>query len=139
MVSGAHVLLYSEKADEDRDFFREVLGFSSVDAGNGWLIFRLPPAELAVHPKNGETAPGHTMIAAELYLMCADLPAMIKKLEAKHVRCTGTSTERWGIRTTIVLPSGAELGLYEPTHATATGIRRAKKPKAAARRGKRKK
>ena len=139
MVSGAHVLLYSEKADEDRDFFRDVMGFSSVDAGGGWLIFKLPPAELAVHPKNGETAPGHAMIAAQLYLMCEDLPAMIAKLEAKHVRCTPTSTERWGIRTTIMLPSGAELGLYQPTHPTAVGMRRAKKRKTGAKRGKRKK
>lgn len=139
MVSGAHILLYSENADEDRDFFRDVLGFSSVDAGNGWLIFKLPPAELAVHPKNGETGPGQAMIGAQLYFMCENLPAMIKKLEAKHVRCTPTSTERWGIRTTIVLPSGAELGLYQPTHPTAVGMGRAKKRKPAAKRGKRKK
>jgi hypothetical protein len=139
MVSGAHILLYSEKADEDRNFFRDVLGFSSVDAGNGWLIFKLPPAELAVHPKNGETAPGHAMIAAQLYLMCEDLHATMKKLEAKLVRCTPTNTERWGIRTTIVLPSGAELGLYQPTHPTAVGIGRAKKRKPVAKKRGRKK
>lgn len=139
MVSGAHILLYSETAEEDRDFFRDVLGFSSVDAGHGWLIFKLPPAELAVHPKNGETGPEHTMIGAQLYLMCEDLPATIKKLEAKQVRCTATSTERWGIRTTIVLPSGAELGLYQPTHPTAVGMRAAKKRKAAAKTAERKK
>lgn len=139
MVSGAHILLYSEKADEDGDFFRDVLSFKSVDAGSGWLIFKLPPAELAVHPKNGEAGLGQAMIAAQLYLMCENLPAMMKKLEAKHVRCTPASTERWGIRTTIVLPSGAELGLYQPTHPTAVGMGRAKKRKATAKRGKRKK
>lgn len=122
MVNAAHLLLYSENADADRDFFRNVLGFQSVDAGGGWLIFKLPPAEVAVHPNNGETRPGQTMIAAELYLMCNDLPATIKKLEAKNVRCAATSTERWGIRTTVPLPSGGTIGLYQPTHPTAVGL-----------------
>jgi len=136
MFSGAHILLYSEEADADRDFFRDVMGFSSIDAGSGWLIFKLPPAELALHPKNSETGPGHAMIAAQLYFMCEDLPATIKKLAAKSVRCTPTSTERWGIRTTIVLPSGAEVGLYQPTHPTAIHMGRERKNKPRARAGK---
>lgn len=122
MVNAAHLLLYSENAEADCGFFRNILGFKSVDAGGGWLIFKLPPAELAVHPRNAETGAGHTMIPAELYLMCDDLPATIKKLEAKNVRCSATSTERWGIRTTVPLPSGAAIGLYQPTHPTAVGL-----------------
>lgn len=135
MVNGAHILLYSEKPDEDRGFFRDVLGFPHVDAGGGWLIFKLPPAELAVHPRNGETGQvhaGRAMIGAVLYLMCEDLQATIRKMEAKSVRCTEVGRERWGFRTTIRLPSGAEVGLYQPTHPTALalGQRQKSKPKA---------
>ena len=144
MVMGAHVLLYSEKPEEDRTFFRDVLRFKSVDAGGGWLIFSLPPAELAVHPKNTETGDvhaGHAMIASVLYLMCDDLRATVKMLEAKKVQCTEISTERWGIRTTMRMPSGAEIGLYQPTHPTALGVAQKKKSKprpASARRSKKK-
>lgn len=129
MVTGTHILLYSEKADEDRDFFRDVLGFKSVDAGGGWLIFGLPPAELAIHPKNGEGGQSRAMIGAELYLMCADLKATIKKLESKNVRCAQPNTERWGFRTTASLPSGATIGLYQPTHPTAISLGTRKKSK----------
>ena len=122
MITGAHVLLYSDKADADRAFFSDVLGFSSVDAGRGWLIFKLPPAELAVHPAEkvgSEIGGGHRMLGTELYLMCDDLEALIKSLAAKNVTCTEVSRERWGIKTTIRLPSGGEIGLYQPTHPTA--------------------
>jgi catechol 2,3-dioxygenase-like lactoylglutathione lyase family enzyme len=132
MVMGAHVLLYSQKPEEDRTFFRDVLGFRCVDAGGGWLIFGLPPAELAVHPKDTETGQvhaGHAMIAAVLYLMCDDLQATVKMLEAKKVRCTEISRERWGIITTVRMPSGAEIGLYQPTHPTALGLAQKKNGK----------
>lgn len=142
MVNGAHILLYSEKPEEDRGFFREVLGFPHVDAGGGWLIFKLPPSELAVHPRNGEAGQvhaGHPMIGAVLYLMCDDLQAAIKKLESKNVRCTEAARERWGFRTTVQLPSGAELGLYQPTHPTALALGQSQKSKPKAKATKKKK
>jgi catechol 2,3-dioxygenase-like lactoylglutathione lyase family enzyme len=115
MINGAHILLHSPDADADRAFIRDVLGFRSVDAGHGWLIFALPPAELAVHPGDG---PSH----AELYLMCDDLHAVIAMLAAKQVTCSEPVRERWGVRTTIPLPSGAALGLYQPSHPVALGL-----------------
>ena len=119
---GAHVLLYSSNADADRAFLRDVLQFHFVDVGHGWLIFRLPPAEAAIHPAEGDAAsraPGEDVLRADLYLMCDDLEAQIKTFKQKGVVCTGVMTERWGIRTTIVLPSGGRLGLYQPLHSTA--------------------
>ncbi|HEY6213833.1 MAG TPA: hypothetical protein VIW45_16180 [Vicinamibacterales bacterium] len=110
---GAHMLLYSRNADADRAFLRDVLAFDSVDAGGGWLIFKLPPSEVAVHPGEGEE------LRSDLYLMCADLDETMKALAAKGVRCTEVAKERWGIRTAIVLPSGGRLGLYQPLHPTA--------------------
>lgn len=114
-ITGAHILLYSQDAEADRAFFHDVLQFRSVDTGHGWLIFKLPPAEAAMHPADGETR-------AELYLMCDDLQAVIKALAAKNVTCTDVATERWGIRTSIRLPSGGRLGLYQPTHPTALDL-----------------
>jgi catechol 2,3-dioxygenase-like lactoylglutathione lyase family enzyme len=122
MITGAHVLLYSKDPAADRAFFRDVLQFESVDVGGGWLIFALPPAEVALHPSNGEFVQrhgGHDLIGALLYLMCDDLPATVKSLEGKKVRCTAVSEEAWGMKTTVLLPSGGELGLYQPKHATA--------------------
>jgi catechol 2,3-dioxygenase-like lactoylglutathione lyase family enzyme len=124
MITGAHVLLYSEKPEADRAFFRDVLGFRSVDAGGGWLIFKLPLSEAAFHPTDhGDNRQivhaEHRLLGAVLYLMCDDLKSQIKSLAAKNVRCTEVEEERWGIRTTVRLPSGGELGLYQPTHPTA--------------------
>ena len=123
VITGAHFLLYSDKPEADRAFLRDVLGFRSVDVGGGWLIFKLPPAEAAVHPINGEAGGqahgGREMTRVVLYLMCDDLPAQIKTLKAKNVSTTDVEEEDWGIKTTIVLPSGGEIGLYQPTHRTA--------------------
>jgi catechol 2,3-dioxygenase-like lactoylglutathione lyase family enzyme len=122
MIIGAHVLLYSKNAEADRAFFRDVLGFPFVDVGGGWLIFRLPPAETAVHPLEGEFVQRHAcheLMGSVLYLMCDDLDGYIATLSKKNVRCTEVERERWGIRTTIPLPSGGEIGLYQPTHKTA--------------------
>ncbi len=109
MIFGAHVILYSQDAAADRDFFREVLGFSSVDAGHGWLIFTLPPAEVAVHPaeENGRH---------ELYFMCDDLAAEVAALGKKGVHCSEVQQERWGSISKIRLPGGGEVGLYQPKH-----------------------
>jgi hypothetical protein len=127
MIMGAHVLVYSQKPELDRAFFRDVLEFPSVDVGHGWLIFGLPAAELAVHPSDGETGQphaGHRLIGTVLYLMCDDLKALMKTLEVKGVGCTEVEDEPWGIRTTIRLPSGGELGLYQPMHETALGLKK---------------
>jgi catechol 2,3-dioxygenase-like lactoylglutathione lyase family enzyme len=112
MIFGAHVILYSKDATADRAFFRDVLGFASVDAGHGWLIFALPPAEAAVHPS--EENERH-----ELYFMCDDLKAEISVLGKKGVRCSDVQEARWGSITKIRLPSGGEVGLYQPKHPTA--------------------
>ncbi len=120
MINGAHVLLFSADAETDRNFFRDVLGLKSVDAGHGWLIFALPPAEAAVHPSEGSSARDkHAMLGAEFYFMCDDLNATMKMLKDKNVACGAVSEERWGIKTTIRLPSGGEVGLYQPKHPTA--------------------
>ena len=122
MINGAHLLLYSSNADADRAFVRDVLKFKHVDVGQGWLIFGLPPSEVAVHPASGDfsqTHAGERMIGAVLYLMCDDVRAEVKALEAKGVTCGGIEQESWGYRTAITLPSGGQLGLYQPTHQTA--------------------
>jgi catechol 2,3-dioxygenase-like lactoylglutathione lyase family enzyme len=113
MINGTHVIFYSRDADADRAFLRDVLGAHHVDGGNGWLIFKAPPAELAVHPTDG--APSH-----ELFLMCDDVTATVAELTAKGVEFAQPVSDRgWGLLTSIRLPSGGELGLYQPRHATA--------------------
>lgn len=112
MISGAHMIVYSKNAEADRAFLRDVLGFKSVDAGHGWLIFALPPAEAAFHPsdKNG---------VHELYFTCDDLQGEIASLAKKGIACSDIHEERWGSITQIRLPSGSEIGLYQPKHPTA--------------------
>jgi hypothetical protein len=125
MINGTHVLFYSVDPAADRTFFRDVLGFRSVDVGRGWLIFALPPAEAAFHPIGetpGQTHSGEQMLGAAIYLMCDDLTATVNDLAAKHVRCTAIATENWGIRTTVPLPSGGQIGLYQPSHPTALNL-----------------
>jgi catechol 2,3-dioxygenase-like lactoylglutathione lyase family enzyme len=116
MISGAHVIVYSRNAEADRAFFRDVLGYKSVDAGHGWLIFAMPPAEAAFHPsdKNGPH---------ELYFMCDDLKDEMASLAKKRVKCSKVREERWGSITKMRLPSGAEIGLYQPKHPTALNSR----------------
>ena len=124
MITGTHVLLYSKDAEADRAFFRDVLQFRAVDAGEGWLIFALPPAELGVHPSDGsfvQTQAEEKLLGSVLYLMCDDLKATIRALEAKKVKCTPIADEGWGIVTTVGLPSGGKIGLYQPRHKTAIG------------------
>ena len=125
-IIGAHVLLYSDNPEADRAFFRDILGFAAVDAGGGWLIFALPPAEAAMHPSDGEKRQPHggrQLVRSVLYLMCDDLPAVVKSLHDKGVSCSPAEKEPWGIKTTITLPSGGEIGLYQPTHPTALGLK----------------
>ena len=119
MINGAHVLLFSNDAAADRAFLRDVLQFRAVDAGHGWLIFALPPSEAAVHPLDPQEAGGVAGLQASLYLMCDDIRAFITSMETKNVACSSIVTERWGLRTSVKLPSGGELGVYQPTHPTA--------------------
>jgi catechol 2,3-dioxygenase-like lactoylglutathione lyase family enzyme len=109
VIFGAHVILYSADAAADRAFFADVLGLSSVDAGGGWLIFALPPAEAAVHPSDDDTR-------CDLYLICDDLAAEMRSLAARGVSCSQVEEPRWGSVTKIRLPGGGEVGLYQPKH-----------------------
>ena len=115
MISGAHVILYSKDAEADRAFLRDALGFASADAGHGWLIFALPPAEVAVHPSEDNERP-------ELYLMCVDLNAAISALKDKGVSGLEVHEQRWGTVTSLQLPGGGHIGLYQPKHPTALEI-----------------
>ena len=121
MIAGAHFLLYTKDPEADRAFFKTVLEFPSIDLGDGWLLFAVPPAELAVHPGEGEFVQMHAehpMLGAVLYLMCDDLGSVIGSLKSKGVDCATPVEAEWGISTSIRLPSGDEIGLYQPTHPT---------------------
>jgi catechol 2,3-dioxygenase-like lactoylglutathione lyase family enzyme len=119
MISGAHMIIYTTNEKADRAFFRDVLGFPSVDAGEGWLIFALPPAEIAFHPaeENGRH---------EIYLTCDDVAAAIRTLKKHKVKCDPLTDQRWGLLTHLTLPGGGRLGLYQPKHPVAAGKSRRK-------------
>ena len=113
MINGVHAVMFTRDAEALRAFLSEVLGLNSVDAGGGWLIFALPPAELAAHPSESDTG-------QELYLMCDDIEATTGELAGRGVELTAPITDQgWGLVTAIRLPGGGELGLYEPRHPTA--------------------
>jgi len=110
MITGVHSVIFTHDAEADRAFFRDVLGFRAVDAGDGWLIFALPPAELATHPTEGD-------VHHELYLMCDDVRATVETLRGKGVEFTKEVVEAgFGLMTALKLPGGGELALYEPRH-----------------------
>ncbi len=110
MITGVHEIIFTQDPEGVRAFFRDTLGLDSVDAGGGWLIFALPPAELAAHPADGEPH-------QELYLMCDDIHATVDDLNARGIEFTKEITdERWGLTTAPKLPGGGQLGLYEPRH-----------------------
>jgi len=122
MIIGSHILFYSKDPEADRAFFRDALGFPSVDVGEGWLIFAMPPAEAAFHPTEHvftQQHAGQALLGAVLYLMCDDLETFTAALKKKNVHCTDFQQARWGTSTTIPLPSGGSIGLYQPRHATA--------------------
>ena len=108
MINGAYVVLFTPAAGATRDFLRDALGLSSVDAGGGWLIFALPPTEVAVHPAG---SPSH-----ELYLMCDDLASTMFKLTAAGARFGPVHEERWGLVATMTIPGGTQISIYEPSH-----------------------
>jgi predicted enzyme related to lactoylglutathione lyase len=116
MINGGHVIIYSRDAEADRAFFRDVLGYPHVDAGGGWLIFKLPPAEIAVHPTDGTES-------HEFYLMCDNVAATLEELTARGVEFTQPITDAgWGLLTRFRLPGGGEIGMYEPRHERATDL-----------------
>jgi catechol 2,3-dioxygenase-like lactoylglutathione lyase family enzyme len=117
-ITGAHALLYTSEADAVRKVFRDVLGWRHVDAGEGWLIFALPPAELGIHPAEGPTF--ESGARHQLAFMCDDLSATVEELRSKGLEVRGgPEDEGWGITTTLVLPGGLDVMLYEPRHPTA--------------------
>jgi catechol 2,3-dioxygenase-like lactoylglutathione lyase family enzyme len=108
MITGAHAIIYTKDADKDRAFFRDVLGFKWIDSGGGWLIFKLPPSELACHPGESEMH--------ELYLMTDDVRGTVKVLTGKGIQCEPVKDQGWGLMTRFRLPGGGMLGLYEARH-----------------------
>src|ERR1043166_9497025 len=125
MIRGAHFLLYSTDPEADRHFFHDVLALRSVDLGEGWLIFQLPPAELAVHPSDGKFQQLHgdvPLMGNVLFLMCDNIRETVQKLARKGVACAALTEEDWGTATTVTLPSGGRIGLYEPSHPPAIDL-----------------
>ena len=114
MLIGAHSIIYSKKPEEDRAFLRDILGLSYINSGEGWLIFGLPPAELAVHPSEENNV-------HEFYFMCADIHAFVAAMEEKGVACSPIQSFSWGELTQVTLPGGGELGVYQPHHARPVG------------------
>jgi catechol 2,3-dioxygenase-like lactoylglutathione lyase family enzyme len=112
MITGMHAIVFSAEAEKTRAFFADVLGLSAVDAGGGWLIFALPPAELAIHPADGEGR-------HQLYLMCDDIHATLAELQGKGAEVAqDVSDEGWGLLAAVRLPDGSEFPIYEPRHAS---------------------
>jgi catechol 2,3-dioxygenase-like lactoylglutathione lyase family enzyme len=119
MINGAHVVLYTADPEADRAFFRDILNFSCVDAGHGWLIFALPAAEAAFHDLDKEVVDqndARPTARHELFLMCDDIATTLRELEAKQVPVSAVSEQRWGKLATLTLPGGSKLGIYEPKH-----------------------
>ena len=115
MLIGAHSIIYSTSPDADRAFLRDVLTLPNVDVGGGWLIFGLPPAEVAVHPssQNG---------VHEFYLMCDDVEALVAEMKNRNIDCDAVQSQGWGLITHVTLPGGGKLGIYQPRHARPTGM-----------------
>ncbi|MGA7720990.1 MAG: hypothetical protein WCA84_07420 [Ignavibacteriaceae bacterium] len=109
MITGAHAIIYSKNPDADRVFFRDKLKFPNVDVGEGWLIFGLPPSELAVHPSKKDSA-------HELYLMCTDIRHFVKEMGKHKIKCSAVQDKGWGLLIQLTLPGGGKLGVYEPRH-----------------------
>src|SRR5678816_3751282 len=110
-ILGAHVIVYSKKADADRKFIADLFGTKGADAGGGWMIYALPPAEVAVHPSDENDV-------HELYVMVDDVEAFVSAMKKKKVKCAPVSDQRWGLLTSIAMPGGGKLGVYEPKHAS---------------------
>ena len=109
MINGAHIIIYSRDAEADRAFFRDVLSFPNVDVGGGWLIFALPPSEVAVHPSDRNDL-------HEFYLMSDDIRGLMRDLKARNIAASELHEEPWGSLTQVALPGGGKLGIYQPKH-----------------------
>jgi catechol 2,3-dioxygenase-like lactoylglutathione lyase family enzyme len=120
VITGAHAIVYSTDPDADRAFLADVLGLPKVDVGGGWLIFGLPPSEVAVHPaeENGRH---------ELYFLVDDVRAFIAAMRERKIKCSAVHAERWGRVTNLTLPGGGTIGVYEPLHARPPAPRSIKK------------
>ena len=116
MIIGAHSIIYSKNPEADRAFLRDVLELPNVDAGDGWLIFGLPPAEVAVHPSGKNDV-------HEFYLMCDDVEALIGRMNERNVTCSPVQNQGWGLLTNVTLPGGGKLGIYQPRHLRPKTIR----------------
>jgi hypothetical protein len=110
MINGAHTIIYSKNPDADRAFFLDVLRLPNVDVGGGWLIFGLPPAEVAVHPSESNNV-------HELYLMCDNIRSFVDRLTMLGIECSTIEEQRWGLLTRLKLPGGGQIGVYQPRHA----------------------
>jgi hypothetical protein len=122
MITGAHSIIYSTDSKADRDFFKKILKFPNVDIGQGWLIFGLPPSEIAVHPaaENG---------LQEFYLMCDDINLFVKEMSKHKIICSAIENQSWGLLTYLTLPGGGKLGVYEPKHLRPVNHKKSSKPK----------
>lgn len=123
MINGAHSIIYSKNPDADRSFLRDVLRLPHVDVGHGWLIFGLPPAEVAVHPSDKNDV-------QEFYLMCEDIEALVQGMKAHNITCGPVQNQGWGLLTQVILPGGGKLGIYQPRHARPKSASVAEKRKA---------
>jgi hypothetical protein len=122
MIVGAHSIIYSRKPDADRAFLRDVLKLPSVDVGEGWLIFGLPPAEVAVHPSDKNDV-------HEFYLRCDDVNEFVASLKKRNVPCGAVQNQGWGLITQVTLPGGGRLGVYQPRHARPKPLKHGKGPR----------
>jgi hypothetical protein len=122
MITGAHSIIYSTNPEADRAFFRDILKLTHVDVGDGWLIFGLPPAEVAVHPGRQDVH--------EFYLICADVESFIAQLKGQGVTCGPIENRGWGLLTQVTLPGGGKLGVYQPRHARPDAMPAGKKARA---------
>ena len=111
MINGTHAIIYSKDAEADKEFFKNVLKLTNVDVGRGWLIFGLPPSEIAVHPAEGNAG------QQELYLMCDDIKNFVEEMSKHNITCSELQDQGWGILTQLKLPGGSSLGVYQPRHA----------------------
>ena len=116
MITGAHSIIYSSDPEADRNFFEKILKFPNIDIGHGWLIFGLPPSEVAIHPSDKSGL-------SEFYLMCSDIELFIKEMKKHKIKCSPIDEQRWGLITHLTLPGGGQLGVYEPKHARPKNVK----------------
>jgi hypothetical protein len=116
MTSGIHIVIYSKNAEADKAFFKDILKLTSVDVGHGWLIFGLPPSELAVHPSSDTEH-------HEIYLMCDDIKAFVQQMQKQKIECGEVQNQGWGQLVQLTLPGGGKLGVYQPRHARPEGMK----------------